>query len=193
MNEVWKNIDGYEGKYQISNLGRVKSLQRWSGTKYYNREQILNNYVNKKNGYVYVYLTKNNKSKNIRLHKIVADAFIPNPNNLPQINHKDGNKQNNCFENLEWCSCSYNIKDMYRRHGKYENDKIIIDKYKALKSCSKVGKLFGLSGENIRQILIRNNIERNRGGNNDAKISGINNNRSITMDYSKPINCRKYY
>ena len=106
MNEVWKNIDGYEGKYQISNLGRVKSLQRWSGTKYYNREQILNNYVNKKNGYVYVYLTKNNKSKNIRLHKIVANAFILNPNNLPQINHKDGNKQNNYFENLEWCSCS---------------------------------------------------------------------------------------
>lgn len=110
MNEIWKDIDGYEGKYQISNLGRVKSLQRWSGTKFYNREYILNNYVNKKNGYVYVYLTKNNKSKNIRLHRLVAQAFIPNPNNYLYINHKDCDRTNNNVENLEWCTASYNVK-----------------------------------------------------------------------------------
>lgn len=110
MNEIWKDIDGYEGKYQVSNLGRVKSLQRWSGTKFYNREYILNNYVNKKNGYVYVYLTKNNKSKNIRLHRLVAQAFIPNPNNYLYINHKDCDRTNNNVENLEWCTASYNVK-----------------------------------------------------------------------------------
>ena len=93
--EMWKDIPEYEGKYQVSNLGRVKSLQRWSGTKYYNREYILNNYVNKKNGYVYVYLTKNNKGKNIRLHRLVAQAFIPNPNNYLYINHKDCDRTNN--------------------------------------------------------------------------------------------------
>ena len=56
MNEIWKDIKGYEGKYQVSNLGRVKSLQRWSGTKYYNREKILSSCINKHNGYAYVYL-----------------------------------------------------------------------------------------------------------------------------------------
>ena len=158
--EIWKDIPEYKGKYQVSNFGRVKSLQRWSGTKYYNREYILNNYVNKKNGYVYVYLTKNNKSKNIRIHKLVAQAFIPNNNNYNQINHKDGNKLNNCVNNLEWCNASYNIQDMYKRLGKYDNDTLIIKEYKKLKSCNKVAKLFNTTGENIRQILMRNNIER---------------------------------
>jgi len=108
--EIWKDIPEYIVKYQVSNFGRVKSLQRWSGTKYYNREYILNNYVNKKNGYVYVYLTKNNKSKNIRLHRLVAQAFIPNPNNYLYINHKDCDRTNNNVENLEWCTASYNVK-----------------------------------------------------------------------------------
>ena len=164
--EIWKDIPEYEGKYQVSNLGRVKSLQRWGGTRFYNREYILNNYVNKKNGYVYVYLTKNNKSKNIRLHRLVAQAFISNPNNYLYINHIDGNKENNCIDNLEWCDSSYNIKDMYRRRGKYDNDDNIIKKYKELKSCNKVAKLFNMTGENVRGILIRNNIERKNGGNN---------------------------
>lgn len=160
--EIWKNIPNYEDKYQVSNLGRVKSLQRWSGTKFYDREYILNNYVNKKNGYVYVYLTKNNKSKNVRLHKLVAENFIDNSNNYNQINHIDGNKQNNNVENLEWCNSSYNIRDMYKRNGKYLKDNEIIEKYKKLKSCNKVAKIFNMSGENIRQILIRNNIDRGR-------------------------------
>lgn len=160
--EIWKNIPNYEDKYQVSNLGRVKSLQRWSGTKFYNREYILNNYVNKKNGYVYVYLTKNNKNKNVRLHKLVAENFIDNSNNYKQINHIDGNKQNNNVENLEWCNSSYNIRDMYKRNGKYFKDNEIIEKYKKLKSCNKVAKIFNMSGENIRQILIRNNIDRGR-------------------------------
>ncbi len=158
--EIWKDIPDYEGKYQVSNLGRVKSLQRWSGTRFYNREYILNNYVNKKNGYVYVYLTKNNKSKNIRVHKLVAQAFVPNVNNYKQINHINGDKTNNNSNNLEWCSCSYNIKDMYKRLGKYDNDTQIVNEYKKLKSCNKVAKLFNTTGENIRQVLIRNNIER---------------------------------
>ena len=121
MNEEWKDIKGYEGKYQVSNLGKVKSLQRWSGTKFYDREYILNNYVNKKNGYVYVYLTKNNKSKNIRLHRLVAEEFIPNPNNLPQVNHKDCNKENNNASNLEWCTASYNVKYAFE-YGKAKSN-----------------------------------------------------------------------
>lgn len=119
-------------------------------------------YTNSKSGYVYVNISKENKKHNLRVHKLVAEAFIDNPNNLPQINHIDGNKQNNRADNLEWCDSSYNIKDMYKRNGKYDKDNEIIKKYKELKSCNKVARLFDTTGENIRQILIRNNIERIR-------------------------------
>ena len=109
---------------------------------------------------MYVSLNKNGKSFNKRLHILVAKAFIPNPNNYLQVNHIDGNKENNNLENLEWCTSSYNVRDMYRRNGKYDKDKEIIQKYKEIKSCNRVAKLFNMSGENIRNILIRNNIKR---------------------------------
>lgn len=127
---------------------------------------MLKLYKNKKNGYVYVNLNKNNKSYNKRVHILVAKSFIANPNNYKQINHIDGNKQNNCVNNLEWCDSSYNIKDMYKRRGKYDNDEIIIQSYEELKSCNKVAKLFNMSGENVRCILIRNKVDRKKGGNN---------------------------
>lgn len=165
MIRYWKDIKGYEGKYKISNYGEVVSLPRTKRN--HNKLQevpmkIISQYTNKKNDYVYVYLCNDGKYKNTRLHKLVAENFIDNPNNYTQINHIDGNKENNKVDNLEWCSSSYNIKDMYNRKGKYEKDNKIIQKYKELKSCNKVAKLFNMSGENIRQILIRNNIERTR-------------------------------
>ena len=115
MVEVWRDIKGYEGQYQISNLGRVKSLQRWSGTQFYNREKLLNLHINKKNGYVYVWLSKNGKGKNIRVHRLVAEAFIENLNNYTDINHKDCDRTNNNVENLEWCTRSYNIKYSFEK------------------------------------------------------------------------------
>lgn len=141
-------------------MGNVKSTRRWSGTKFYEREHLVSLYTNKKNGYVYASISKNRKSYNIRVHRLVANAFIPNPNNYNQINHIDGNKQNNKANNLEWCSCSYNVRDMYKRKGKYNKDNEIISKYKDLKSCNEVAKIFNTTGENIRQVLKRNNIER---------------------------------
>ena len=114
----------------------------------------------KTKGYIYVSIIKNNKNYNLRVHKLVANAFIPNPNNYEQINHIDGNKTNNKVNNLEWCNCSYNIKDIYKRKGKYDNYNLIIQKYKELNSCNKVAELFNTTGENIRQVLIRNNVER---------------------------------
>jgi uncharacterized protein involved in tolerance to divalent cations len=92
MKEIWKDVKGYEGKYLISNLGKVKSLYRWNGTNYYPREYMLKPYINKHNGYAYVCLMKNNQAKNIRLHRLVAETFILNPYNLPQINHINRNK-----------------------------------------------------------------------------------------------------
>lgn len=107
MKEIWKDIKEYEGLYQISNLGNVKSLPKMVGFRK-RKEKILKTYYDK-NGYVKVILCKENKTRFLSVHRLMAEAFIPNPNNFPQINHKDENKQNNNLENLEWCTCKYNI------------------------------------------------------------------------------------
>ena len=107
MKEIWKDIEGYENIYQISNLGRVKSLPRKTGNQFGKNERILKYFINTK-GYFQVDLYKNNKCKRFLIHRLVAEAFLENPNNLPYINHKDENKQNNYIENLEWCTAKYN-------------------------------------------------------------------------------------
>lgn len=114
-NEVWKDIVGYEGLYQVSNLGNIKSLERKekSGNIIRKRkEKILKQ--RKAMGYKYVIICKNGIAKTYRTHRLVAETFIPNLNNSPQVNHKDGNKLNNCANNLEWCTCKYNIQEAYR-------------------------------------------------------------------------------
>ena len=123
--EIWKDIEGYEGLYQVSNLGRVKSIYGWCGNRFVKRTKILKLKINNK-GYTKVYLYKNKKSKMFFVHRLVAMAFVPNPNNLPQVNHKDGNKLNNSIGNLEWCTCSENIKHAYKTGLKhYVNHTII--------------------------------------------------------------------
>ena len=99
--EYWKPVVGYEGHYQVSNFGRVKSIK-------FGKEIMLKQHINIKGGYYYVCLLKNGKHKNYYVHRLVAQAFIPNPNNLPQVNHKDENKTNNNVDNLEWCTNEYN-------------------------------------------------------------------------------------
>lgn len=98
MEETWKDIQWYDG-YQISNLGRVKSFK-------YNKEKILRPKNVKQ--YLIVSLCKQGKVKNYLVHRLVAEAFIPNPQNLPQVNHIDEDKTNNCMDNLEWCDAKYN-------------------------------------------------------------------------------------
>lgn len=98
MIELWKDIEGYEGLYQVSNLGRVKSLKKG---------KILKQHDNGK-GYMQVGLWKNNKGKCYYVHRLVSEAFVDNPENKPQINHKDKNKTNNCVYNLEWVTCKEN-------------------------------------------------------------------------------------
>ena len=106
MEEEWRDIRSYEGLYQVSNLGNVKSFNNRIKNK---NPMILKQTIDRKNGYLTVSLSKNGKKKIHRVHKLVASIFIDNPNNYPVINHKDGNKLNNCVDNLEWCTYKQNI------------------------------------------------------------------------------------
>lgn len=98
--EIYKDIEGYEGLYQISNEGRVKSIR-------FGKERLLKPKTERK-GYLRVDLSKDGKQKSCLVHRLVAMAFIPNHTNLPQVNHKDEDKTNNRVDNLEWCDCTYN-------------------------------------------------------------------------------------
>lgn len=101
--ERWKDIEGYEGKYKISSLGRVKSLN-YNHTK---SERILKQDKDRY-GYLYVVLCTDGKRITKKVHRLVAQAFIDNPDNLPQVNHKNEDKTMNYVENLEWCTNKYN-------------------------------------------------------------------------------------
>lgn len=102
--EIWKPIPNYEN-YEVSSLGRVRSLNYNNQT---DKVRILKLAI-RKDGYTQIMLNKEGKCKMYSVHRLVAEAFIPNPNNLPCVNHIDENKQNNDVSNLEWCSYGYNI------------------------------------------------------------------------------------
>lgn len=109
--EIWKPICGYEGEYDVSNFGRIKSRDRFRKNNSIGdaivRQRILKPMVNL-HGYLYVNLCSGGVRKVYLVHRLVAIMFIPNPLNLPQVNHKDENKKNNSVENLEWCNAKYN-------------------------------------------------------------------------------------
>lgn len=107
--EIWKDVVGYEGLYKVSNLGNVYS-------NYVHRSLKQGNH---RDGYKFVILNKSGKSKYMSVHRLVATAFIPNQDNLPEVNHKDEDKTNNCVDNLEWCNYSYNAtyNDAHLKRG----------------------------------------------------------------------------
>jgi len=112
--EEWKIIEGYDN-YMVSNLGRVKNI----------KTGLLLKPNTNKDGYLYVTIFSNKKPKSFTIHRLVAVAFIPNPYNLPQVNHKDEDKTNNCVDNLEWCDSKYNINygtSLKRRAESQKND-----------------------------------------------------------------------
>lgn len=135
MNEIWKDIKGYEGLYQISNLGRVKSLKTGKI-----RKQCYD-----KDRYLKIELS-NKTQKSLKIHRLVAQAFIPNPLNLPQVNHKDGNKLNNNVNNLEWVSPSENT-----RHRIYVLNKNSLYPCKKV-TCIELNKKFPSISEGARYI-----------------------------------------
>ncbi len=112
MAEEWKDIKGFEGFYQISNLGRVKSLGGWCGTA--KRNEKIRSTSLTHDGYVKIRLRHQSKDKTARVHRLVAEAFIPNPKNKETVNHIDGNKQNNAASNLEWADRTQQMLHAYK-------------------------------------------------------------------------------
>lgn len=123
--ETWKDIKGYEGLYKVSDRGRIYSIKR----------KLYRKFKTDKNGYLVVNLSKNSKYDYPSVHRLVAMAFIPNPDNLPEVNHKDENKFNNSVDNLEWCTTEYNLK--YGTRLKRVSDKLS----KPIEQWSKDGQL----------------------------------------------------
>ena len=120
MKEIWKDIEGYEGIYQVSNLGRIKALKkivRWDGGKDYPREEYIMKKIVKNSGYEQITLSKNSTQVRRIVHRLVASAFLPKDPTRPFINHKDGNKANNRVDNLEWCTTKENNLHKYRVLG----------------------------------------------------------------------------
>ena len=113
MEEIWKDIEGYEGLYQVSNFGRVKSLdrvvfsKRWGGLYMHIKEFIMLPQKTQ-TGYLRLELYKEGKSKKHKVHRLVAQAFIPNPENKPQVDHINGLKTDNRAENLRWSTAEEN-------------------------------------------------------------------------------------
>lgn len=139
--EEWKDIKEYEGKYQISNLGNVKALD-YKRTK---KEKILKPRINS-TGYMVVNLYKNAKFKTFKIHRLIAQAFIINPENKPCINHIDGNKLNNSIDNLEWCTYRENtIHAIKNGLASSPKPRYGLDNYKA-----KSVKQYSLDGKFIK-------------------------------------------
>lgn len=135
--EEWRDISGYDGVYQISSFGRIRSLTRKCCDGRTRKGQIMSPYIDQ-DGYKRITLTTSRKRKHYYVHRLVAEAFIENPIGYEQINHKDENKLNNHTDNLEWCDVKYNIN-----YGK-RNEKAGIS----------------LGGENHYQHKLTNNIVR---------------------------------
>ena len=156
MEEIWKDIKGFEDKYQVSNLGRIKSLKDKNG-KY--REKILKQCITQK-GYLSIYLSLESKKYTYTIHRLVAQTFIPNTENKPQVNHIDGNKSNNIVSNLEWCTNSENQKHAWEHGlsvnkgqkpvGAYDiNDNLIL----SFNSIEEAAKYFNKKRVNIDNAL----------------------------------------
>ena len=170
MEEIWKPIKGYESLYEVSNLGRVKSLPRETNNQFSWCEIILKPKKSKQ-GYLNVGLKKDGIYKWFRIHRLVAEAFIPNPNNYPIVNHKDECKDNNDVTNLEWCTYQYNanygsciqrrVEKQSKAVNQYTKDGVFIRQWK---SASEASRELSIYRRNIQMVCYGRPHNRTAGG-----------------------------
>lgn len=161
MQEIWKDINDYEGYYQVSNFGRVRSLDRdivySDGRAYHYRGKILK--PGECKGYHFVGLHKDGEVKNYRVCRLVARYFVDNQNNLPQVNHKDENTKNDYAGNLEWCDARYNslygthIKRVQETAEKNRRAFICVETGKVYRNAKNCAKELGILPTGINNVL----------------------------------------
>ena len=161
-NEEWRDVVGYEGRYQVSSMGRVKSLERkvrhWRGGERIQKERILKP-SNDRRGYLLVSLCDGEKRKTFSVHRLVCQAFHENPDNKPQVNHINEIKTDNRACNLEWCTCKQNVnhgtrtersaKSRSKPVGQYTLDGELV---KIWQSPCEAGKQIGLSDSHVSKV-----------------------------------------
>lgn len=173
--EVWKDIDGYYGEYQISNYGRVKSFKNGC-------EKILKPKTNNK-GYKWVALSLNGEQSNLLIHRLVAQHFLEKKNKNKVINHIDENPANNNVSNLEWCSQSENIKKSTKFHSHYETIKdMCITRKSKHKDTSKNIKQM-IDGKIVKIFKNSIEVERNLGFDKSFILSCCRNKRKSAYGY----------
>ncbi len=168
MGEIWKSIPGYEGYYEVSTEGRVRSVARiavgrWGTCR--RQATILTPTPNGK-GYLQVRFSIDGKKSKPLVHRLVAAAFVPNPCGLPQINHKDGNKANNCVANLEWCTASENAlhrgRVLHKWVGRAKRPVVCTDTGVQYASSHDAARALGLNPGGVFQVC-QGRYERTRG------------------------------
>lgn len=152
MKEEWRPVKGYEGLYEVSNMGRVKSLHA--------SKDIILKQCTRSGGYAGINLHKDGTCNYKLVHRLVATAFIRNPNNYECVNHKDGNKKNNTVDNLEWCTSSYNTKHAYR-NGLINTDEqkksvIVYKRYGEYKSITEASEALGIAPGSLSSAIHKN-------------------------------------
>ncbi|TCW59060.1 HNH endonuclease [Bacillus thuringiensis] len=146
--EEWRDVKGYEGYYKISNKGRVLSLDRpivRCGRKQIIKERILKTHIQVQNHYAYAVFTIDTISKKFSIHRLVAEAFIENPDNKPFVNHKNGVRDDNDVRNLEWVTQAENVKHAFetglntcnKKVAQYSLDNILLDTFESVREASR--------------------------------------------------------
>lgn len=151
--EVWKDVKGYEGHYQVSNLGRIKTLKKQVGRK--GTEKLMTPYM-EWNGYSRVALYKDKKPKQFIVHRLVAEAFIPNPEGKPVVDHINGDRTDNRVENLRWCTHSENSQNSLRikNNGNYKTIVIKDNKGNIFKSYREAAREYGIAPNTVKNDVL---------------------------------------